>query len=54
MPRVVTDIDSDLKRWLQFHAIDTGQTMSQILAKLIQEYHDRIESTALKEKRKKM
>jgi len=45
MPRVVTDIDSDLKRWLQIHALDTGKTMSEIVAALIQEYHDRVEQT---------
>lgn len=46
MPKVVADIDKDLKRWLQIHALDTERTMSEIVADLIQEYHDRIEGGA--------
>lgn len=44
MPKVVAEIDKDLKRWLQIHSLDTGRTMSDIVADLIQDYHDRIET----------
>lgn len=44
MPRVVADIDTDLKSWLQHHAIDQGQTMGMIIASLISDYRERVDS----------
>ena len=44
MPRVVADIDTDLKSWLQHHAIDQGQTMGMIIAGLIADYRERVDS----------
>ena len=43
MPRVVADIDKDLKRWLQIYALDNETTMSEVIANLIQDHRDRVE-----------
>ena len=41
MARVVCEVDSDVKKWLQHHALDTGSTMSEIVAALILDYKDK-------------
>ena len=47
MARVVCEVDSDVKKWLQHHALDTGSTMSEIVAALILDYKAKEESPAI-------
>lgn len=44
MPRVVADVDSDLKQWLQHYAIDHHTTMGAVIASLLEEFRQQQEA----------
>ena len=42
MPRIVAEIDADLKKWLQWQALATESTMGKLVCEALEDYRQKI------------
>ena len=42
MPRIVAEIDADLKKWLQWQALATESTMGKLVCEALEDYREKI------------
>ena len=42
MPRIVAEIDDNLKKWLQWQALATESTMGKLVCEALEDYREKI------------